>query len=168
MAYFFLNEKIFMLKIIALLISLILLLIGCQGKNTLSDQIKKEIDNKCEMNVSCSISLKDITTFKWDKVAIFQVGSSSKQISKALGVEYKGETDLMTGMVFVLNNKIVYEERIPYEAEHPTRLQVWIEKMDKDPNCVVFTVDNAIIPVSKKEIEDVIYYLINIKVSDEA
>ncbi|BBH21381.1 hypothetical protein Back11_27260 [Paenibacillus baekrokdamisoli] len=142
----------------------LILLVGCQDKSTLSDQIIKEIDSKCMMNDYCNISLQEITTFKWDKMAIFQVGSSNSQISKALGVEYKGPTDLMTGMIFVLNNQIVYEEKIPYDPEHPSKLQILIERKPNEPSCVSFTLKNAVVQGEKEKIDGVTYYSINTKI----
>jgi hypothetical protein len=41
---------------------------------------------------------------------IYQVGSSTTAISEALGVEFKDSVDLMSGIVFVNKNKIVYKE----------------------------------------------------------
>lgn len=149
---------------ITLLSFLILLVVGCQGGNTLSDQIKRIIDSECKLSSNCNISLQEITNFKWDKVAIFQVGSTNMEISKALGVEYKGSTDLMTGMIFVLKNKIVYEERIPYQSEHPTNLQIFIDKKTGDPNYVIITFDNSVIQGSKEKIEGVAFYSIHTKI----
>ena len=96
MSNVFKHVRCFRLMKITILISLILLVVGCQGGNTLIDQLIKTIDSKCKLSNNCNISLQEITTFKWDKVAIFQVGSSNMEISKALGVKYKGPTDLMT------------------------------------------------------------------------
>jgi len=66
----------------------------------LRDDIIKTIDDKCVNNNTCQIRMKDITNFKWDKVVIFQVGSSSEEVSKALGFEYNKSTDLISGIIF--------------------------------------------------------------------
>lgn len=34
----------------------------------------------------------------------------------------------MSGLIFELENKIVYEELIPYQAEQPTNLQIIVDK----------------------------------------
>ncbi|MBY9079731.1 hypothetical protein [Paenibacillus sp. CGMCC 1.18879] len=145
------------------LVFLMLIVAGCQKERSLSDQIIQTIDRTSNVNGVSAISLKEITDFKWDKVVIFQVGSSDEEINNALGVKYEGPTDLMSGMVFVLDDKIVHEELIPYQTEHPANLQIFIEKKAKDPNCVAFTLENAVLKGSKEELDDVTYYSIHVK-----
>ncbi|MNV56000.1 hypothetical protein D3C71_1482660 [compost metagenome] len=69
----------------------------------------------------------------------------------------------MSGLVFVLDHKIVHEELIPYQTEHPTNLQIFIEKKATDPNCVAFTLENAVLKGSKEELDGVTYYSIHVK-----
>ena len=104
--------------------------------------------------------IQQLTRFKWDKLVIFQVGSSNDEISKDLGIEYKSSTDLMSGMVFVYKNKIVYEKTLPYSPEHPIKIQYIIEKKPEDPNCVSLTPDNAVLKGSRDKIDNVFYYSI--------
>lgn len=157
--------KGFRLKLITLLFTIILL-VGCQNKSILSDQIIKEIDSKCKLDNICSVSiqLQKVTTFEWDKVAIFQVGSSNEEISKILGVNYKGSTDLMSGMIFLMNNKIVYEEKIPYYPDRPSKFQIMLETEPNKPSCVSFTFNDAVVEGEKEKIDGNIYYSIKTKV----
>lgn len=148
---------------IIFLVLLMLIVAGCQTERSLSDQIIQTIDRKSNVNGVCDISLKEITDFKWDKAVIFQVGNSDEEISNALGIKYEGPTDLMSGLVFVLDHKIVHEELIPYQTEHPTNLQIFIEKKAKDLNCVAFTLENAVLKGSKEELDGVTYYSIHVK-----
>ncbi|WP_339225820.1 hypothetical protein NYE80_10635 [Paenibacillus sp. FSL H7-0357] len=141
---------------------LTLIISSCQKEKSLSDQIMRIIDDKCNLGEICDISLNEITTFKWDKVVVFQVGSSSKEISNALGVKYEGSTDLMSGLIFVLDNKIVYEEMIPYQTERPTNLQIFIDKKANEPNNVVLSFDDAILKGNKERLDDVTYYSIGV------
>lgn len=140
---------------------LTLIISGCQKEKSLSDQIIRIIDDKCSLGKVCDISLKEITTFKWDKVVVFQVGSSSKEISDALGFKYEGSTDLMSGLIFTLDNKVVYEEMIPYQTERPNNLQVFIDKKVNEPNNVVLNFNDAILKGNKDKVDDITYYSIN-------
>ncbi|OKP94986.1 hypothetical protein [Paenibacillus sp. P46E] len=142
---------------------LMLMISGCQKEKSLSDQIMHIIDDKCNLSEICDISLNEITTFKWDKVVVFQVGSSSEEISNALGAKYEGSTDLMSGLIFVLDNKIVYEEMIPYQTERPTNLQIFIDKKANKLNNVVLSFDDAILKGSKEKLDNVSYYSISAK-----
>lgn len=146
-------------KLSVLFIISLVLLVGCKTKGgDINNLIIKEIDNKCAPNSTCQISISEITNFKWDKMVVFQVGSSNDEISEALGVDYKSSTDLLSGMVFAYNKKIVYEKRIPHNPEHSNKLEYIIEKKPHEPNCVSFTPDNAVLKGSKEEIDNVFYY----------
>lgn len=144
-----------------LIIFLFLLLFGCQAKETyLTQNIIKSIDNGCGKNNTCQIRMKDITDFKWDKMVVFQVGSSDVEVSKALGVEYKNSTDLISGLVFAYQGKIVHEERVPYDPEKPSKLNYIVKKQFEKPNSASFTPQNAIFRGTKETIDGVSYYSI--------
>jgi hypothetical protein len=79
--------------VFVLLIAFVVL-VGCQGKNIkFSEKLMKTIDDNCELNESCNILVKDITSFNWDRMVIFGVGCDEDDISEALGVEYKWVLD---------------------------------------------------------------------------
>lgn len=157
----FVGFKLKILNILFILLIIFLLLIGCQAKNTnMSEKIIKTIDNKCDQGDTFMISMKDITDFEWDKMVIFEVGSSNFEVSKALGIEYKESTDLMSGMVFVCNNKIVHEERVPYNPDRPEKLRYIVEHKPKEPNCTSFTPNDAVLKGSREKIDGVFYYKI--------
>lgn len=152
-------------KIRMLMLFLLLILVsGCQSESALSELIIGEIDSKCVIDGSCDIALQDVTTFKWDRVVLFQVGSSGEEVSKALGIKYKESTDLMTGIIFALGSEIVYEERIPYNPEQPSKLQIVIDKQSGTVNCVRYKNVNAVVKGQIDKIDGVLYYSINAKV----
>lgn len=154
-----------LLSLVSIIVILIILLCaGCQTKTSkMSEKMIKVIDNQLSQNNDCKISIESITDFKWDKMVIFQVGSSNDEITKALGVKYNGRTDLTSGMVFVLNKKVVHEERVPYDPEHQNIIQYIIEKKPNEPSCVSFTPSNALFKGSREEIDGVFYYTITAK-----
>lgn len=149
------------LKIMMLLLLINLVINGCQStKTSLSEKIINEIDGNCKINGTCVITMKEITDFKWDKMVVFGVGTSAVEVSQALGLEYTGSTDLMSGMIFVLNNKVVHEELEPYYPEQPSQLQYAVTKKQLEPNCVSYTVDEANLLAIKEEIDGRYYYQI--------
>lgn len=156
----YLIKKIWVRIFFLVFITLIILI--CQNDKSLSSQIKLIIEDKCNSSDICDISLEEITSFKWNKVLVFQVGSSSKDISNALGAKYEGSTDLMSGLIFELDNKIVYEELIPYQAEQPINLQIFIDKKVNKTNNVVLSFDDAILKGSKERVDHATYYSISI------
>ncbi|MFC3800911.1 hypothetical protein [Cohnella sp. GCM10012308] len=142
-------------------ITMTLLIAGCSAPISLADSIMKGIDLRCGELSSCSISMRDITDFKWDKVVVFQVGSSNPEVSHALGFEYHGSTDLMSGIIFVSDNKIVAEQQIAYYPEKPSKLQVNLEQDPNDPNCASFSSENANFKAGKVVIDGKTYYELN-------
>lgn len=74
--------------------------------------------SKCDGHDKCIRQVKDVTTFKWDKVYIFSIASSLEDIEVALGVPYKQWQDVGYRIIFVEKDKVVYhEEYFPY-PEH--------------------------------------------------
>jgi|GEM_PF-2335207 len=149
------------LTFIIVMLSLTLFMVGCQdfaAPSKLGAKIIQEIDENCQNAATCTISMKEITDFKWDKLVFFRLGSSRVDVSQALGFEYKGTTDLMSGMIFVLNNEIIHEERSPYYPDHPTKLQYAMTNIQNKPRCVSYTYDEAILVGSKEKIDDHVYY----------
>src|SRR5262249_47473911 len=93
-----------------------------------------------------------------NKMLLYQMGSSTKEISTSLGVEFKGSTDLVGGIIFTLDDQIVYQEEIPYDPEHPNKLEfVFANSQTKFSK---FTPDSAIFYGEKEEIDGKLYYLI--------
>jgi len=123
---------------------------------SICDEIIKAIDVKYGTNEPCDINIIELTSFKWDRGAIFEVGSSRAELNEALGIEYKESTDLMSGIVFVYDKKIVYREMIPYNPERPSKL--WI-RIDTNPetSCIALTPNNAIVK-GKRTLSDGKYY----------
>jgi hypothetical protein len=136
--------KILKIKLIFLMI--IILLCGCKNDKALNEEIMKTIDKKCKQSNSCKIDMKEITDFKWDKMLIFDLGSNRNEISEALGVEYTESADLMYGMVFVFENKIVYDERLGYNPEKPEKI---FYNLGDNSSYKIYTADNAILKGEK-------------------
>jgi hypothetical protein len=83
------KEALYLKRLLMHLITFILI-VGCQDKNiSMSEKIIKAIDDNCKHSSSCNISIKELASFKWDKMVFFEMGSSNAEISKALGVNMK-------------------------------------------------------------------------------
>lgn len=162
-------EGLYLKKLLTILLVLVLIIVGCKGRNVnVSDKIIETIDNNCQQSSSCKVSMKEITDFKWDKMVIFEVGSSNSEISKALGIKYDDSTDLTSGMVFVYKNRVVYKEDLPYNPERPNKLWFKINNKPGEPNYWILTPNNAILQGSKTETEGVYYYEIKPEKTDNS
>jgi hypothetical protein len=131
-----------------------------KNESKLSDKIIEYIDKNCDENNTCKISISDITNFKWDKMLMYQVGSSNTEISKLIGTEFKDDLDLTSGLIFVYNNKIVYKEQIPYNPDKPNKLLLYIGILYGQPEYGTFTPSNAILEGTRREENGKIYYAI--------
>ena len=147
-----------LLSVLALLI--VILIFAFSNRSNLSNKIIKFIDNNCDVNNICILKIAEVTDFSWDKMLVYQVGSSNLEISEALGVEYKNLVDLMSGIVFVYQNKIVYKESIPYNPERPSKLLIYVGGIFGEPNNRVFTPHDAIFEASRREKDGQFYYKI--------
>jgi hypothetical protein len=147
------------------LTSLILILVFVIDNPTneikLSDKITEYIDNNCGESNACKLTMSDITNFKWDKMLLYQVGSSNTEISQLIGVEFNDSLDLSSGMIFVHNNKIVYKEQIIYNPDKPYKLLLFIGALYGQPEYGIFTPDNATFEGTRMEENGKTYYKIN-------
>ncbi|MDF2588022.1 MAG: hypothetical protein K0S41_1863 [Anaerocolumna sp.] len=130
------------------------------NKNKLSTKIMQYIDNNYDKNDTCRIVMRDITDFKWDKMLIYQVGSSNAEISDLLQVDFKDSLDLVSGIIFVYNNKIVYKEQMLYNPERRDKLFLNIGSMYGQPEYGVFTPDDGIFEGSREKLYGSVYYTI--------
>lgn len=156
-------NKLLISIILGLFIVVVLIgLYGCQGgNNNLSEMIIKAIDKNAGQSNTCSITMKEITTFEWDKMVIFDTGTSNIEVSKALGVEYKDSVDLMSGMVFVFKNKIVYQIRIPNNPDRPNKFNIVVNSHPGKSSCIAYSPDDAIFEGTKKTVDGQLYYHIS-------
>lgn len=149
-------RKIFVLLIISVL------LVGCNNSgNDFSNKIIKTIDGKCEKGGSCTFKMSDITDFRWDKLVVYGLGSSQKEISRALGVRYKDSVDMTSGMVFVYKGKIVKKLKMTYNPDYPGRPSKLSISNRNKPNAPTFrliTKGSDTFLGIKEEIGGVYYY----------
>lgn len=140
-----------------------LIYINQSKSNGISKKIVDLIDIRTSNNTICVFNMSEVTDFKWDKMLIYDLGCSNFEISKALGVEYTETVDLMTGLVFVYENKIVFREQVPYNPEHPLKLRYSVNDNNNDEKLSyrLLPQKNAIFKGSKTEVDGVYYYRID-------
>ena len=109
--------------IIMLCISIIGLIIFF-NKNTKVSQKIMTYYNKQE-GKNFEIKLSDYTNFEWDTVIIYKTPTSKKELFELAGIDYKNELDLQSGMIFVKNNDIIYEEFFETNFENPYKFIIY-------------------------------------------
>lgn len=106
----------------------LVLLYGCGEKgidpNSIEGKIVEKANSICQVPDNCTIRLKDVTSFGWDKVYVFKYNASLEDIKKALGFELPAYTEFTRRIIFLKDGKIVYQEEEPTSVEGPVNGEV--------------------------------------------
>lgn len=135
----------------------LLILTSCiQGKNiNIEKEIIQFINTHCDSSQKCTIDLKQLTPFQWDKAYIFN-NVSEQFIQEKLGIPYTLYQDIGVKIIFVQGAQIAqYQEFFPYpESNQPVRLSFEFTS-EQDPNEVfnyyLLTPDNAALKIVQYE-----------------
>lgn len=85
---------------------------GCQV--SVNDNFIDKVDQECssQPKSGCTIALKDVTKFQWDKMYLLGSWTNTDSITNVIGFKYNGDDvpDDNTRMLFTYGNKVVHEE----------------------------------------------------------
>ncbi len=141
------TKKIIIIPII-ICISIITLIIILSNNTKVS---KKIIDfcNKQEQS-NFEIKISDYTHFDWDSLIIYKAPTSKQELLEYVGIDYKNELDLQSGMIFVKDKKIVYEEYFETDFESPYKFIIYpYEDIDSNNKIQKFSTDEAVFKVER-------------------
>ena len=141
------KKSIILIAIIIIFISIISLIIF--NKNI---QLSKEIINYCDKQKEDIFELKlsDYTKFEWDNVIIYKNTISNKELSEFVGIDYKKGLDLKSGMIFIKDNKIVYEEYFKTDFESPYKFVIYpYEDINSKNKINKFTKEKSVFKVER-------------------
>ena len=163
-----LNHKVRALLVIFILFAALLFSVsGCSkiySKSLLQESIitfSEENYDKDEV----TIDLSEFTWFEWDQAIVFRSPISAQIIEESLNVEYNKSPDLVSGIVFVCNNQVVYEEffESTYNGidELPPRFSIYhSSNINAEPRYKVFTATDDVFRCTKKESSGYSYYVL--------
>ena len=112
---------------------------------------EKVIDfcNKQEKN-NFEIKISDYTNFDWESLIIYKTPTSKQELFEYVGIDYKNELDLQSGMIFVKDKKIVYEEYFETDFESPYKFIIYpYEDINSNNKIQKFSTDEAIFKVER-------------------
>jgi hypothetical protein len=111
--------------------------------------------------------MNEITKFEWDTMMIYQVGSSSFEISEILEVDFNDSVDLKSGIIFVKGNKVVYKESVTYNPDKPNKFSYYVGSIFGEEKYGIYTPDNAIFKgVKIKSDKETLYKLMPLNESE--
>lgn len=131
-----------MKKVIKLLLVIILILTICTicllrrprySIGPVGKGIIDAIDQSIDANGDCTIDLKTVTNFEWDKVIIVSadfsaIGYSKEKIKNIWGIEYEFKPGFKSRLIFVKNNSVVYEESYSESIENPEKFNISVSQ----------------------------------------
>lgn len=101
---------------------LIIIILFLPFKQKVSDKIVKYY-NKIQ-DETFEVKLSDFTNFDWDSVIIYANPTTNKDLKEYADLDYKKGLDLKSGMIFIRDNKIVYEEVFKSNYEEPDKFRI--------------------------------------------
>ncbi len=138
-------------KIFCLFLSALVFLTGCSiSRHLLQNDIHSYLDDNYNKEHKVIINISDFTNFEWDTLLIFQYPISAQDIENAIGVKYEGSLDLTSGMIFVLDDKIVYDEIFKNDYTNLAPFLIYpYNNINNDSNYNVFTPKTALFKCEK-------------------
>ncbi len=98
---------------------------SCSNKRSnIEAKIADKIKNGCNENSECTINVKELTDFNWDKMYVFKYNASLEDVNKAVGANAGKYTEFMRRIIFTLNNKVVFNEEQPTNIEGLTEGEI--------------------------------------------
>ncbi len=129
-------------------IGIIALIIVSNNNTKVSEKIIKYC-NKQKEN-SFELKLADYTNFDWDNVIIYKNPISKQDLLEFTGIDYKNELDLQSGMIFINDKKIVYEEYFETDFETPYKFIIYpYEDINSKDKINQVSIDKAIFKVER-------------------
>ena len=136
------NKKIFVVIVIFIFIIVAMILMSHRNQK-ISNKIRT-VYNKTEQT-TFEVRLSDFTDFEWDNVVIYSYPITQKELSEIIGINYKKEPDLQSGMIFIKNKKIVYEELFENNFETPSHFIIYpFKNINSDIKVKNFLKDEAV------------------------
>ncbi len=140
---------------------------GCSntsGRNDLQESIISYSEENFNKD-GVIVDLSDFTWFEWERAIVFRSPISAQTIEECLDVEYGKSPDLLSGIVFVCNNQVVYEEffESTYNGidERPPRFAIYhSSNINDEPRYKVITMTDDIFRCAQKESSGYSYYVL--------
>lgn len=82
------------------------------------------IKTTCGESTGCTIRLRDVTDFDWDRVYVFNSAATKDQIEKVIGAPFPGYEEFKRSIIFLNGGKVVYSEADPTDIESVINDQV--------------------------------------------
>ena len=145
---------------LAIVILALVLLESCGRKsinpNSVEGKLVARINSTCQDSSVCTIRVRDVTNFDWDKMYVFKYTATSDQMNKAVGLPLPPYEEFERKIIFVGGGKVVYSEADPTDVEKPIDQEVVFDMPD-DALYKSYGRD-SVFRVTKKSFSNGVYY----------
>ena len=114
-------------------IILLLFAVGSTGCNrnrvsasSIEGQIGHAIEQRCPKTSECSIRLRDVTSFEWDKMFYFDYEKRPADREQIVGLQLDTE-EFRRQLVFVRGGRMVRNDLLPTDIEKPIENEIVFE-----------------------------------------
>ena len=112
-----------------LVVILILVIFESCGVKTvdpfsIEGKLVTRINATCGQSSNCTIRLRDVTDFDWDRVYVFNYAARQSEIEKVIGAPFPLYEEFKRSMIFLNDGTVVYSEVEATDIERPINNQV--------------------------------------------
>src|SRR5919106_57968 len=76
-----------------------------------------QIKTTCGESTGCTIHVRDVTDFDWDRVYVFNYAVTKDQIEKVIGAPFPRYEEFKRSIIFLNGGNVVYSEADPTDIE---------------------------------------------------
>jgi hypothetical protein len=91
---------------------------------SIEGKLVTRINTTCGESTSCTIRLRDVTDFAWDRLYVFKYNAGQSEIEKVIGAPFPLYEEFKRSMIFLNGGTVVYGEVEPTDVERPINNQV--------------------------------------------
>jgi hypothetical protein len=92
--------------------------------HSIEGKLVTKIKTTCGESTGCTIRLRDVTDFDWDRVYVFNYAVTKDQIEKVIGAPFPQYEEFKRSIVFLKGGKVVNSEADPTDIESVINDQV--------------------------------------------
>lgn len=99
--------------------------------HSIEGKLVTQIKTTCGESTGCTIRLKDVTDFDWDRVYVFNHANTKDQIEKVIGAPFPRYEEFRRSIIFLKGGKVVYSEADPTDIESVINDQVVFDTAER-------------------------------------
>lgn len=100
--------------------------------HSIEGKLVTRIKTTCGESTKCTVRLRDVTDFAWDRVYVFKYTATQSELEKAIGAPFPQYVEFKRSIIFLKGGKLVYGEANPTDVEAPINDQVVFDIPDTD------------------------------------